>query len=122
MQELFGSQVPCVKGCVELGFASDRCGFHEDRADIVVEAVEPVGVIVPVLQLEAAVVVASGPALPLGVGVGGGRDGRDVDGRSPVWAGGGNLGDQVSAEAQRVSLSAGQCGGSASVLMLPYLP
>jgi hypothetical protein len=63
MEELFGPQVPCFEGGVECVLTGDGDGLYEDRADVVVEAGELVGVVVPVLQLEGAVSVGSGPAL-----------------------------------------------------------
>ncbi|WP_143194172.1 hypothetical protein [Micromonospora sp. CB01531] len=76
--------------------------MHEGRADVVVDASDLVGVVVPVLQLERAITVGSGPTLPPGVGISGGRDGSDADERSSAWSGGGYLGHQALAEAQRV--------------------
>lgn len=79
VEELFGPEVPCFDGGGKFALAGDGGGLHEDRGDVVVEAGDLVGVVVPVLQTERAVTVGLGPALLACVAVGGGRDGADVD-------------------------------------------
>src|SRR5262249_51102929 len=103
VEELFGPEVACFEGSGERVLTSDGDGdgLHEDRADVVVEAVELVAVVVPMLQLEGAVSVGSDPALAAGVAVCGSREGTDVDEGSPAQAGGWCLGDQAPAQTQR---------------------
>ncbi|MET3423842.1 hypothetical protein BJ973_003054 [Actinoplanes tereljensis] len=100
MKELLRPKAPSPKGSGELALADYGGGLHEDRADVVVEAVDSVGVVVPVLQLEGALTISPGSALSAGILVVVGGDRADIDEGSPAWSGSGHLGDQPSSEAQ----------------------
>src|SRR4051794_4976228 len=104
MEELFGPEVPAGEGGGERGLAGDCGGLDQDGANVMVEAGDLVSVVVPMLDLEGAITLGSGPALAPGVAVGEGNEGADVDESSPTRPGSGYLGDQASAEAQRGQL------------------
>ena len=87
MKELLWPKFPSPESLGERDLADDSGGPHEDRADVVVEAVDPVRVVVPVLQLEGAFTISSGPALSAGVLVIGGEDGANIDEGSSAWSG-----------------------------------
>ena len=110
VEELSGAQLPCLECGEQFSFTSGIGGPDHDSSEVVVPAVDAVGVVIPVLQAERAGVVGPFPALLAGLGVGGvvtgvmsmnarrpGRDaGTSVISRWPVRS--------------AVSLSAGQSG------------
>ena len=82
MEELLRLKVPYFEGCDGLDLAGGGCDLHKDCSDVVLEAGDRAGAVVPVPQPEGATTIRSGPALPAGVDVGGGRDGPMLTERS----------------------------------------
>ena len=122
VEELVGAQLPCLECGEQFCLAVGRRGPDHDGSEVVVPAVDAVGVVVPVLQAERAGVVGAFPALLPGLGVGWGGDRGDVDERSPAGPRGRYFGDQSLAGPQRGQLVGGPerplPGGRARIALL----